>query len=89
MQATVISGADGSVLWTLGSAYMQMSSSLMISTNLVHQDSFLFRVQGRDSKFRWNDGKLHRLDENVSDLSNYVHTRVMTLNGSLLPISSL
>ncbi|XP_045211867.2 uncharacterized protein LOC123563244 [Mercenaria mercenaria] len=58
----VISGVDGSILWTLQSGFMQMSSSLSIATSLAYHDAFLFKVQGRDSKFKMTKMGLVRLN---------------------------
>lgn len=49
---SVISGKDGSILWSLKTPFMQMSSDLSITTTLQHQDVFVFKVLGRNSKFK-------------------------------------
>ncbi|XP_060559392.1 uncharacterized protein LOC132719615 [Ruditapes philippinarum] len=59
----VISGKDGSVLWNLESNFFQMSSSLSIATSLKHHDAFVFKVQGRDSKFKTSKHGLVRTDK--------------------------
>ena len=54
IQVSVINGKDGSIMWTLDSAMMQMASDLVISTSLPHKDLFLYRLVGRGSNFRWD-----------------------------------
>ena len=62
----MISGKDGSILWTLQSGFMQMSSSYSIATSMKHHDFFLFKVQGRDSKFKKTKEGLQKPDSKVS-----------------------
>ncbi|XP_052213513.1 uncharacterized protein LOC127832240 isoform X2 [Dreissena polymorpha] len=66
---SIINGKDGSILWTLSSAYMQFSSSLVASTNHKHKHAFVFRQQGRGSVFRWTPGgQILRPGETLNDL---------------------
>ena len=48
----MISGKDGSVLWTLDSSYYEMNSDLVIQTSEAHRDLFLFKMKGRGSPYR-------------------------------------
>ena len=58
---SVISGKDGSVLWTLESNSYEMTSDLILQTSESHRDLFLFKVKGLGSPFKWDkDGKLIR-----------------------------
>ncbi|KAL4241001.1 hypothetical protein ACF0H5_001780 [Mactra antiquata] len=64
--ATVVSGKDGDVLWTMRSNFMQMSASLSIATDIEHQDLFLFKVQARDSIYGFKDGKVIKPGKNMT-----------------------
>ncbi|KAH3690973.1 uncharacterized protein LOC127863740 isoform X2 [Dreissena polymorpha] len=76
---SIINGKDGSILWTMSSAYMQFSSSLVVATNQKHKHAFVFRQQGRESLFHWTpEGHILRPGETPDDLK--VHFPVKDTN---------
>lgn len=50
----MINGKDGTILWSLKSAKMQMSSDLSLKTLQPNFDRFIMRVQGRGSLYTWD-----------------------------------
>ena len=64
LQVSVISGKDGSILWTLESSFYQMTSDLVLQTSETYRDIFLFKLKGLGSPYRINeDGYMVRSND--------------------------
>ncbi|KAL3856649.1 hypothetical protein ACJMK2_011377 [Sinanodonta woodiana] len=69
---TILSGKDGSKLWTLQSNLLETNSDFTLRTQQNHRDIFVFRVKGRDSSIMYNtDGEIVRR----KDISQTSETR--------------
>lgn len=66
---SVISGKNGSILWTLESTSYQMTSDLIVRTSDYQRDIFLFKLKGLGSPYRRNeDGEfVNRTNENMRE----------------------
>ncbi|KAK3607560.1 hypothetical protein CHS0354_011095 [Potamilus streckersoni] len=56
---TILSGKDGSKLWSLRSNMFETTSDFTIRTKQDYRDIFVFRIKGRDSSIMFNaDGEI-------------------------------
>ena len=62
----MISGKDGTILWTLESSHYQMTSDLVLQTSESHRDLFVFKQKALQSQYRIAaDGRIIRPNDKM------------------------